>query len=103
MAHEPDPFCRWEAGQRMAIQIILGLVDDLQNGAALALDPAFAAAFRMTLISDHPDRAFLAETLTLPSEKYLAELVPVVDPGAIHAGAPVCHPHVGGSASGMNS
>jgi aminopeptidase N len=84
MAHESDPFCRWEAGQRMAIQIILGLVDDVQQGRELALDGAFADAFRVTLVSDHPDRAFLAETLTLPTEKYLAELVPVVDPAAIN-------------------
>lgn len=84
MACEPDPFCRWEAGQRMAVRLILGLVADVQQGRELALDSAFADAFRATLTSGHPDRAFLAETLTLPSEKYLAELVEVVDPGAIH-------------------
>ena len=84
MAHETDPFCRWEAGQRMAIQIVLGLVDDVRNGAELVLDAAFADAFRVTMLSDHPDRAFLAEALTLPTEKYLAELVAVVDPAAIH-------------------
>ena len=85
MAHESDPFCRWEAGQRMALQVILGLAADVQQGRELTLDAAFAAAFRTTLASGHPDRAFLAETLTLPSEKYLAELVKVVDPGAIHS------------------
>ncbi|MDD2900012.1 MAG: DUF3458 domain-containing protein, partial [Desulfuromonadaceae bacterium] len=84
MAHEPDPFCRWEAGQRMAIQVILGLMADVQQGTELSLDPLFSDAFRATLSSSHPDKAFLAETLTLPSEKYLAELVPVIDPGAIH-------------------
>ena len=84
MAHEPDPFCRWEAGQRMAVQIILGLVAGWQKGAKLILDPAFADAFRSTLTSGHQDRAFLSEALTLPSEKYLAELVTVVDPAAIH-------------------
>ncbi|GAC1450799.1 MAG: hypothetical protein PVSMB11_11950 [Desulfuromonadaceae bacterium] len=85
MAHEPDPFCRWESGQRMAAQVILGLVADRQQGAELTLDPAFADAFRATLTSGHQDRAFLAETLTLPSEKYIAELMPVIDPAAIHA------------------
>ena len=85
MAHEPDPFCRWEAGQRMAVQVVLGLVADVQQGRGLTLDTAFAGAFRTTLVSGHPDRAFLAETLTLPTEKYLAELVQIVDPAAIHA------------------
>ncbi len=84
MAHETDPFCRWEAGQRMAVQVILGLSADWQRGAELTLDPAFSEAFRVTLTNGQSDRAFLAETLTLPSEKYLAELVQVIDPAAIH-------------------
>jgi aminopeptidase N len=84
MAHEPDPFCRWEAGQRMASQLILGLATDWQEGRGLSLDPAFADAFRVTLTNGHGDSAFLAEMLTLPSEKYIAELMPVIDPEAIH-------------------
>jgi aminopeptidase N len=85
MAHEPDPFCRWEAGQCMAVKVILALAADVQNGRPLALDADFADAFRWNLISNHLDSAFLAETLTLPTEKYLAELVEVIDPAAIHA------------------
>lgn len=85
IAHESDPFCRWEAGQQMAAKIIIGLVADWHNGVELVLDPDFISAFRVTLTSSHPDRAFLAETLTLPTEKYLAELVSVIDPAAIHA------------------
>jgi aminopeptidase N len=85
MAQERDPFCRWEAGQRMAASVILGLAADHQQGRALELDSAFAAAFHTALTDSHVDRALLAEMLTLPTEKYLAELVTVVDPGAIHA------------------
>ncbi len=84
MAHEKDPFCRWEAGQQLAVQLILGLVSDLQAGRELQLDPGFVAAFRATLTGGGSDRAFLAEALTLPSESYLAEQMTVVDPTAIH-------------------
>lgn len=84
MAHETDQFCRWEAGQRMASQVILDLVTAHQQGRELLLDSAFAEAFGMTLKSGHGDKAFLAETVALPSEKYIAELMPVIDPGAIH-------------------
>ncbi|MDU0459609.1 MAG: aminopeptidase N [Geobacteraceae bacterium] len=84
MAHEPDPFCRWEAGQRMAARIILELVSAQQQGQELSLDPTFAEAYGVTLSGGHEDHAFLAETLLLPSERYLAELMPVIDPGAIH-------------------
>jgi len=84
MAHEPDPFCRWEAGQSLAAQLLLKLVDDQQNRRELTLDPDFADVFKTLLTSNLQDRAFLAETLTLPSEKYLGELMTVISPGAIH-------------------
>ncbi len=84
MAHEKDPFCRWEAGQQLAIQLMLGLVADLQAGRELRLDPGFVAAFRETLASGEHDKDFLAEALTLPSEAYLSDLMSVADPDAVH-------------------
>lgn len=84
-AHETDPFCRWEAGQQLAVQVLLALVTEWRAGRALCLDPAFVAAFRTTLTGGEQDRAFLAEALTLPSEAYLAELMAVVDPEALFA------------------
>ncbi len=85
MAHEPDPFCRWEAGQSLAGQLLLKFVEDQQNRRELTIDPDFADAFKTLLTSNLQDRAFLAEALTLPSEKYLGELMTVIDPGAIHS------------------
>jgi len=85
MAHETDPFCRWEAGQKLASQVILGLAADHQAGREPGLDRDFVAAYRATLTGTGRDRAFQAEALTLPSEKYLAELMPVIDPEAIHS------------------
>ena len=84
ISHDPDLFCRWEAGQTLAAQLILGLVNDHQEQREFAIDPAFIATFRNLLTSGCPDRAFLAEALTLPSEKYLAELMTIIDPDAIH-------------------
>jgi aminopeptidase N len=85
MAHEPDPFCRWEAGQQLAVQVMLALVADRQAGRELRLAPDFVTAFRSVLSGRGGDRAFQAEALTLPSESYLAELMPVIDPDALHA------------------
>ncbi len=84
MAHEQDPFCRWEAGQQLAVRIMLGLVTEEQAGRELRLDPDVITAFRSVLTGGEGDRAFQAEALTLPSESYLAELLPVIDPDAIH-------------------
>ena len=83
MAHETDPFCRWEAGQQLAVRLLLGLVADRQAGRDLHLDPDFVAAFRATLTGGGADRAFLAEALTLPTEGYLAELMAEADPEAL--------------------
>jgi aminopeptidase N len=85
MAHEADPFCRWEAWQTLAVQMMLALVADSQAGRELRLDPGFVAAFRAVLSGGGEDRAFLAEALTLPVEAYLAEQMSVADPDAIFA------------------
>jgi aminopeptidase N len=84
MAHDSDPFNRWEAGQQMAVKIILGLVDDIQQGRLLQLDEAYVAAMQKVLLDEHMDKALIAAALTLPAEAYLAEFMTVIDPLAIH-------------------
>jgi aminopeptidase N len=74
MAHDDDPFNRWEAGQRLAASTILEA-----KGAPTA---AFMAAAR-ELLRDR-DPAFAAEALSLPAETFLAEQLEVVDPDALH-------------------
>jgi aminopeptidase N len=74
MAHDDDAFNRWEAGQRLAADIILD-----KGGAP---SPAFIAAAKR-LLAD-PDPAFIAEALSLPSETFLAEQMEVVDPDRLH-------------------
>jgi aminopeptidase N len=83
LAHDSDPFNRWEAGQRLAAEIILELVAAHRRGAALAGDDAFVQAIGKTLASQL-DPALVAQVLTLPSELYLAELMDVVDVDGIH-------------------
>ncbi len=85
MSHETDPFCRWEAGQQLASQLLLGLVDDWRQGRELKIDLGFVAAFAAVLTGPTADRAFQAEALTLPTEAYLAEMLTGADPTAIHA------------------
>ncbi|MGH8687896.1 MAG: aminopeptidase N, partial [Burkholderiales bacterium] len=75
MAHDDDPFNRWEAGQRLAADIILKKKGE-PSGAFLE------AALRLLAEGDH---AFVAEALALPSESFLAEQLEVVDPDALHA------------------
>ncbi|MEW6290797.1 MAG: aminopeptidase N [Thermodesulfobacteriota bacterium] len=85
LAHDADPFNRWEAGQRLSCRLLLGLVADRQQGKELLLDEAFVAVFQGLLAQEYKiDPAFLAELLELPSEKYLGEQVAIIDVEAIH-------------------
>jgi aminopeptidase N len=77
LAHDDDPFNRWEAGQRLAAELILE-----RKGEP---SPAFVAAIRRVLETSTADPAFAAEVLSLPSETFLAEQMEVVDPDALHA------------------
>jgi aminopeptidase N len=84
MANDSDEFNRWDAGQQLAVKLILELVKDHQEGRTLALDNLFIDAFRKTLESGMDDKAFQAFALSMPSETYLADFLPVIDPGAVH-------------------
>ncbi|MBK8064186.1 MAG: aminopeptidase N [Betaproteobacteria bacterium] len=77
MAHDADPFNRWEAGQRLAARLLLS-----GNGAA---PQSFIDAFARVLADAPNDPAFGAEALSLPSEATLAEQMAVVDPDVLHA------------------
>ena len=85
MAHDSDPFNRWEAGQRLAMRRLLSLSAAAGRGEALEIDAALANAFRATLVDNGLNPAFREVALTLPSETMIAEQMDVIDPQAIHA------------------
>jgi aminopeptidase N len=84
--HDTDPVARWDAGQQVAIRMLLDRVGAEEQGRAMPpLDPDFVAAMRQTLADADRDPAFAAEALALPSETTLAEEMAVVAVEAIHA------------------
>jgi aminopeptidase N len=85
MAHDSDPFNRWEADQRLATRILLPGIEAKRGGKSFEAPRAFVDAFARVLGDGPQDPAFAAEALSLPSETYLAEQIDVVDPDAIHA------------------
>jgi aminopeptidase N len=82
MAHDGDPFNRWEAGQRLASRRLLALTESSQSEAAD--ESMLVAAYHKTLNDTSLEPAFRELALTLPSESLLAEQVDVIDPQAIH-------------------
>ncbi|MDO9315190.1 MAG: aminopeptidase N [Burkholderiaceae bacterium] len=81
LQHDSDPFSRWEAGQRLALNRLLAAT---QAGAALPLDAAFIEAMRAILRHPALDAAFKEMLLTPPSEGYVSEKLTVVHPQHIH-------------------
>ena len=84
LAHDSDPFNRWDAGQQLAIRVLDRLVDDQRAGRKKVLDDRLVEAFRSTLNDARLDRRLKAQALALPDEGYLAELATEADPAAIH-------------------
>jgi aminopeptidase N len=88
LAHDSDPFNRWEAGQRLATRRLLQLADtDIAADFSYtpsAQDQLLASALGKLLRDVSLDAAFRDLVLTLPSETMLAEEVDVIDPQALH-------------------
>ena len=82
---DSDPFVRWEAGQRAALNRLLAVVSDDSASPNLVLDQAFIEAMRAVLRHPTMDAAFKELVLTLPSAVYVAEQLSMVDPQRIHA------------------
>ncbi len=84
LSYDSDPFNRWEAGQKLASEIIFSLIEDIQQGRSLTLNPILIEAFDNVLAQDWDDLSYFSLLLALPDEGYLAEQMKVVDVDAIH-------------------
>jgi aminopeptidase N len=85
MAHDPDPFNRWDAGQELATRLLLELAARHGRGEPLSLDPLFSEAFGRVLGDGGLDGSLRALALTLPGEKVLGQEMDVIDPDALFA------------------
>lgn len=85
MAHDTDPFNRWDAGQELATKLLLGLAEDARAGRPLAVPASFVEAMRAVLVDPRLDGSLKALALSLPAEQQLAQEVTPVDPDALHA------------------
>ncbi|MEO1454471.1 MAG: aminopeptidase N [Pseudomonadota bacterium] len=83
LAHDTDPFNKWEAGRQLAKDVLVAMVRD---GAAPG--PAYLNSLEMVARDDTLDPAFRALALQLPSEDDMAQTLfdagTTPDPSAIH-------------------
>lgn len=85
MAQDGDLFNRWDASQKLFLELIIEAITDLQNGKTPILDPSFKEAVRFALVTND-DPALLAQAIALPQERYLAAQMKEVDVENIHKG-----------------
>ena len=85
MAHDADAFNRWDAAQRYAERVILGLAADVAQARTLVVPTAFAEAFRLLVNDAALDPAFRAQAAALPSEGYLLDRMQPADPAPLRA------------------
>ncbi|QHL91398.1 aminopeptidase N [Sphingomonas changnyeongensis] len=90
-AHDDDPFARYEALQQLMLDTILA---DLQG----RIDHApVIAAMRDVLGDAARDPAFVAEAVLPPSEAFVGDHLPAIDPEAVHAARERLRAAIGGA------
>jgi aminopeptidase N len=83
MAHDSDPYGRWDAAQTLAHRRIGSVLAQLAQGSEPTLDDAFVSAFGAALSSGE-DPQLLALSLSLPAEGVIADRMERVDPRLVH-------------------
>jgi len=78
-AHDDDPFARYEALQRLALDVMTRAIAD----GGEAVDDSLVRAVAATLDSGL-DPAFVGEAVMLPSEAFIGDQLATVDPDAVH-------------------
>lgn len=77
LKHSPDAFNRWNAGNRLAVNVLLNLINTRTDdaNATATLNQALTFAIQ----NKDADQSLLAELLILPNEKDLEEHLEVID------------------------
>ncbi|KQM21972.1 aminopeptidase N [Novosphingobium sp. Leaf2] len=85
-AHDDDPFARYEAMQGLMLQyLVAGVSEKLDDAAREQGRAAIGQALAAVIADPALDDLMRGELMILPAEAYIAEQLPVSDPGAIHA------------------
>jgi aminopeptidase N len=83
MAHDPDPFNRWDAGQNLGLHHLLEQIERFQRGEPITMHAQLLQGLRNLLLDRDSDPAFLAMAITLPSENWIGQQMTVIDPVAV--------------------
>ena len=79
LKHSPDAFNRWNAGNRLALNVLLEWVAGSENFEASDSVSALNQALEYAIQSDTADQSLLAELLILPGERDVEEYLDEID------------------------
>ncbi|WP_105103771.1 aminopeptidase N [Microbulbifer pacificus] len=85
MQHDTDPFNRWDACQRLALNSLQVLQQQYRAGETLQVPETLIDGYAAVLDDETLDPALVAKMLTLPSAQELAEQEGKIDAAAIIA------------------
>ncbi|MCP1335876.1 aminopeptidase N [Futiania mangrovi] len=85
LAADPDPFNRWEAGQRHGRRRLLALMGEALVQKPFSGDPDFCEGLGAVLADEALDPAFKALALQMPTAHAIVQEVTDADPDAIFA------------------
>lgn len=74
MKHDSDGFNCWDAGQKLALDVIQEVMAQVRNGDSIQVDTRLVSAYQALLQRTDLDYAMLAKMLSLPSISYIAEM-----------------------------
>lgn len=84
LQYDSDGFNCWDAGQKLALDVIYEVMSQQQANLPLMVDPRLLTAYGSLLQRDDLDHAMLAKMLILPSISYIAETQEEIDIHAIN-------------------
>ena len=84
LAHDTDPFNRWEAGQQYALRLLSDNAARISRDEQPRQDPHFIEALAALLRDTALEKAFVAAILTLPPEQEIARRMDVINVEAVH-------------------
>ena len=85
MSHDEDPFNRWDAGQRLALDLLVRSAGALGGGEDAPDLSGFEEAWGRVLEDEGLDGSLRAQALVLPAERIVAQEMGIIDPDAIHS------------------
>ncbi len=85
MAHDSDPYNKYEAAERFKLKTVYKLIEDYKSGKELKLEESFINAYRSNVESAlSGDMAFSSEILGVPYYNIIEQGLDKVDPYAVY-------------------